>query len=416
MRTLRSPSRWWLGLLGAVLAVCGLLFATQHLCVQQGGVRLGWGGERGCLYRGERPVPGVDGPYAFRTRTGYLVVAMRRTGKAVRLRTMPLLAQPLPLLEVEVDNLARTRFRVPLREAEAPASAVHPGNPSRLLMLSDIEGEFDKLVALLRAQGVVDQELRWRYGDGHVALAGDLVDRGPHVVPVLWLVYKLEAEARAAGGRVHYLLGNHELQGLAGNMDAWPDRMVATAQVLGSSERLLSAQSVLGQWLRGKPVVVRVGDHLLAHGGISRDFLDAKLSIESANAIAREHLVTRTVLLPAVARPVLGRTGVTRYRGLAIRDGRIEADTAAHLRRVVRRYGVRRVAIGHTLAPDVALEQGGLLLRLDVRHAAQTPQAALYADGRLWRVDADGGKVRLDCGRSNRVAKGRPETGPPSCG
>ena len=95
---------------------------------------------------------------------------------------------------------------------------------------------------------------------------------------------------------------------------------------------------------------------------------------------------------------VLGRTGLTWYRGMAMPDdakqGR-EADPAAHLQHVLARYGARRLASGHTLVPDIVLEQQGRLLRLDVHHAGQTPQAALYEAGVLWRVDADGGRTRL---------------------
>jgi hypothetical protein len=57
---------------------------------------------------------------------------------------------------------------------------------------------------------------------------------------------------------------------------------------------------------------------------------------------------------------------------------------------------VKRVAIGHSLVPDVALEQQGMLLRLDVQHSEQVPQAALYESGRLWRVSADGGRRLLE--------------------
>ena len=101
--------------------------------------------------------------------------------------------------------------------------------------------------------------------------------------------------------------------------------------------------------------------------------------------------------MPVRLQPILGRTGATRYRGLAKPEAARESDPVAHLRRVAARYGVRRVAIGHTIAPDIRLEHLGLLLRLDVHHKTQVPQAALYENGRLWRVYGDGrAPVRLD--------------------
>lgn len=356
-----------------------------------GTVLLRWDPERRALEWMQRPRMAQDGPYVFREAPGYTVVETMPSGAGWRLQARRLPAHPLPVITVRVGNPAHTRFDVALRPTARAQHADEPGNPPRLLMLSDMEGQFDRFVALLRAQGVIDEALHWAYGRNHIALVGDLVDRGEHVVPLLWLVYRLEGEAERAGGRVHYVLGNHEQMGLAGNMESWPERMRATAQALdGGSERMFSEASVLGQWLRSKQVIARVGDHLLAHGGVSADFLRADLSVDAANALARPYLHTRRVWMPARVQTVLGRTGVTRYRGLARPDARLEEDPVAHLRQVARRYGVRRLAIGHTIAPDIVLQHRGLLLRLDVHHRTQVPQAALYEDGRLWRVHADG--------------------------
>jgi hypothetical protein len=362
-----------------------------------GTVLLRWNAQRGALEFLQRPRPALDGPYVFRETRGLRAIDSVPVGSGWQLRERVLPADPLPILRVCSDGARVTCFDVPLRPPARPVSADHPRNPPRLLMLSDFEGQFDRFVALLRAQRVIDDGLHWRYGRNHLVLAGDFVDRGPHVLPLLWLIYRLEGEAARAGGRVHYLLGNHEQMLLRGNMESWPERMRASAQRIdGGSRHLFSDASVLGQWLRTKPVIARVGDHLLVHGGVSAEFLQADLSVDQANAIARPQLATRRLLLPAAAQPVLGRAGVTRYRGLARADERREADPVAHLQRVAQRYGVARLAIGHTIAPDIVLQHRGLLLRLDVRHARQVPQAALYENGRLWRVYADGrGQVPL---------------------
>jgi hypothetical protein len=356
-----------------------------------GTVLLRWDPERRSLEWMQHPRMAQDGPYVFREAHGYAVVETVPSGAGWRLQTRRLPGHPLPVITVRVDNVMDTRFDVPLRPPAHAQRADESGNPPKLLMLSDMEGEFDRFVALLRAQGVIDAGLHWAYGRNHIALVGDLVDRGEHVVPLLWLVYRLEGEAERVGGRVHYVLGNHEQMGLAGNMESWPERMRATAQAMdGGSKRMFSGASVLGQWLRSKPVIARVGDHLLVHGGISAGFLRTGLSVDAANALARPYLHSRRVLMPVRVQTVLGRAGVTRYRGLARPDARLEDDPLAHLRQVTRRYGVRRVAIGHTIAPDIVLQYHGLLLRLDVHHKSQVPQAALYAGGQLWRVHADG--------------------------
>jgi len=58
-------------------------------------------------------------------------------------------------------------------------------------------------VHLLQVNGVIDHALNWSYSSGHLVLIGDMVDRGNNVVPLLWLIYKLEGEAKLAGGDVH---------------------------------------------------------------------------------------------------------------------------------------------------------------------------------------------------------------------
>jgi hypothetical protein len=187
---------------------------------------------------------------------------------------------------------------------------------------------------------------------------------------------------------------------MAGRKKYWPSGLVAFAQALGDDgdERLFSAQSVLGAWLARQPVIARVGDHLLVHGGISEDVLALDLDIDQINALTRPHLHADPEALQGEARTLLGRTGLTWYRGMALPDDvehRRERDPAAHLQRVLARYSVKRLAVGHTLVADIALEQQGRLLRLDVHHAEQTPQAALYEGGVLWRVDAEGKRMRL---------------------
>ncbi len=396
-----------------VVALLGLLLAAlsatrRHLAFD-GLVLFGWDSKHDAVRVLYRPRLQRDGPHVFREGDAYRVVETIRVGGHWALRDTLRPAHAGTSVEVQVDNPAATRFEVALRPPAAPAAANFPADPARLLMLSDFEGEFDAFVRLLRAQGVIDRGLHWRYGKGHVALVGDFVDRGEHVLPLLWLIYRLEGEAAQAGGRVHYVLGNHELMVLSGDMDHWPDRLIATAQTLGGdgNARLFSQASVLGQWLRSKPVIARVGDHLLVHGGVSEAFLDRDLDIDEANALVRPHLAARHVFMPERVRPILGPTGVTRYRGMADAAERRERDPLEHLQRLTERYGIERIAIGHTLAPHVSLQQRGLLLRLDIRHARQLPEAALYEGGVLWRVDAAGGRTLL-------AGSGSPRLGSPS--
>lgn len=363
-------------------------------------VVLGWDDDAGRLLVNEaiRAPLQQDGPYVRWTGDGRVEVlgTILHGGRYVPERRM--LLAPASI-DVVVDNPQRTRFRVPLRPPATPApDAV--AQPGRLLLVSDLDGDFDAFVALLRANGVIDAQLHWRFGTGQVAIAGDFMADGPNIVPLLWLLYRLQGEAGRAGGRVHVVLGNHELLLLAGRFSGAPQRLFASRDKFfdGDNRRMFAADTVLGQWLRAQPVVVKVGDTLVVHGGVSEVFLAADLDLAEANAIARRELDVDRRRVSDAAKPVIGRWGLPWYRGTAVAPDRGRtrgADPPAHLAAVLRRYGVRRVAIGHTRAPRVMLEQGGRVLRLDIDHLRAGQEGALFEDGHGWRVDARGHREPL---------------------
>ncbi|PJF26438.1 MAG: hypothetical protein CUN53_07835, partial [Phototrophicales bacterium] len=75
----------------------------------------------------------------------------------------------------------------------------------------DIHGQYDKLVRVLRENGLIRETLAWNGGDAQLWFMGDFVDRGEDGIPAVDLVMRLQREAEAAGGAVHALMGNHEL-------------------------------------------------------------------------------------------------------------------------------------------------------------------------------------------------------------
>lgn len=100
--------------------------------------------------------------------------------------------------------------------------------------MADTRGEFEIATQLLRRQRIVDDELRWSFGSGHLAILGDVFDRGPNQTKLLWLIYELEAEAQRAGGGVHLAIGNHEARVLGGDqryLNSKYRRVAATLRV-----------------------------------------------------------------------------------------------------------------------------------------------------------------------------------------
>lgn len=138
----------------------------------------------------------------------------------------------------------------------------------------------------------IDAELRWSFGKGHLAILGDVFDRGPHQTELLWLICKLEAEAERAGGGVHLALGNREAMVLSGDqryLHPKYQRVAATLQS-PSYSALWNEQSLLGRWLRTKAAVFRLGDYVCLHGGISREIVDRGLTLAEINNAVRASL------------------------------------------------------------------------------------------------------------------------------
>ena len=66
---------------------------------------------------------------------------------------------------------------------------------SKIAALSDIHGQYDLFITLLMNNEIIDKNLNWIFGKGHLVINGDIFDRGDQVNETLWFVYKLELQA-----------------------------------------------------------------------------------------------------------------------------------------------------------------------------------------------------------------------------
>src|SRR5688572_1530988 len=57
--------------------------------------------------------------------------------------------------------------------------------PSKLFVVSDIEGQYVYFKQLLQAAGVMDESFNWTFGKGHLVICGDVFDRGNQVAECL---------------------------------------------------------------------------------------------------------------------------------------------------------------------------------------------------------------------------------------
>ena len=301
-------------------------------------------------------------------------------------------------------------FEVPLRaRVQAPAPDELPLDPStRLLVLADTHGEYDIVVEFLRRQGVIDANLNWTFGDGQMVVTGDIFDRGAYQLEILWLLYKLEGEARAAGGALHVLLGNHENIVLRNDLRYLHPRYPEVARILGveTYPDLFTAETLLGDWLRSRPAVLKLGDLLLLHGGISPQVVDRGLSIRDLNAGVRRSLdtpVARRTELDADTFLIAGTFGPLWFRGYFPQAAEPDRPymPRAEVERSLAVYGVSRILVGHTVMDQVTPLYDGRVIAVQVyphrddRTGAPVLEGALRDQGRWFRVNAQGERYVL---------------------
>lgn len=294
-------------------------------------------------------------------------------------------------------------FAVKLRgpAAVAPDTVTVPAK-APVFVVADTHGEFEILAQMLTAQKIVDGKLRWSFGRGHLVVLGDVFDRGPNHLEILWLLYGLEAQATKAGGGVHLVLGNHETMALTGDARYLNPKYVESAQVLGvpAYSALFPADSVLGQWLRSRAAILKVNDALCLHGGISRALLDQKLSLAEINATVR-HWLGGEVAADEATRAGLLTTqlGPLWYRGYFASATDFSGATQADVDETLTRYGAHRILVGHTIVPTITPLFEGKVIAVQVypkREAGVVHfESLLIRDGKLLRATPDGARSPL---------------------
>lgn len=330
--------------------------------------------------------------------------------------------------------------------ARAADEAWRLGAVDRLVAFGDVHGDHDALVSLLRAAEVIDADGAWVAGDTHLVSLGDLLDRGPDSRRVMDLLMRLQTEAAAAGGRVHVLVGNHEVMNLTGDLryvsadeyaafagaedDALRARALEQARTLGVDPETVRSRPAgffahreafrpegrYGAWLLAQRTMVAIGDLLFLHGGASPVLLEGSSETleERVRGRLRELVAFRDdarlarpdrldIDLFALGRlgaaddslvealggfaedPFFGPDGPFWYRGNASCHPLLEGPVLA---RTLAGLDLGAVAVGHTPQRD-----GRIHSRLDGRVLLlDTGMLAAYYGGRPRALVVEGGE------------------------
>lgn len=291
--------------------------------------------------------------------------------------------------------------------------------PQRIVAIGDLHGDHDAWRAISQAAGLVDAKGKWTGGKATLVQMGDIVDRGPDSLMIIRDLMKLQREAPRRGGKVIVLLGNHEAMMMTGDFRyVHPGEIAAFADKQSKARRdrvfeankaaletaykaadpnmspeaireawmktkplgmleyefAWSPEGDLGKWMLANPAVVRLGDTLFVHGGISSAF--AAQPIDSINQQVTAALRAKDQNRSAI---INHPQGPLWYRGLIARGDGDEATLAPipagataplsieqEIDLTLKNYGVKRIVVGHTPSKAGIVESaGGKLWRID---------------------------------------------------
>jgi hypothetical protein len=221
--------------------------------------------------------------------------------------------------------------------------------PSRIVAIGDLHGDLRAFGAIARECGLVNERGSWCGGDTHLVLMGDLMG-GAKSRLLLRAVMRLEREARRAGGRVHALLGNHDLQPVAGRFE-----------LLTPSERRqyrksdFRGEGPYAAWLRGRPTILKIGATVFVHAGLDRWALDTDPA--EVNAQVRAWIAHHQGTGPKP--PKATRWAIDDERGplwtrvfKARRRKPKHAPSRKTIREILERLGAERIVLGHSPTRD----------------------------------------------------------------
>jgi hypothetical protein len=334
---------------------------------------------------------GVDGPYVYYD-TILHITKIITVNKQDELIIDTLKHRPEELI---VKTPFNESFLVSLKKSKIEVKSVFK-KPEKMFVLSDFEGDYYDFVISLKNNGVIDNDLNWKFGKGHLILVGDFVDRGMYVTQVLWLIYKLEQDAKKMGGKVHYILGNHELMILSGYFRYVNTRYKILAFKTGiDMYDFYSDQTELGAWIRTKNVIEKVGDVIFVHAGISDSLFRLKLSIPEMNRIARKYIYNPHTEIKMANEILFDDHSLLWYRGYIRENGKSAIISQNSINKILNYYKANKIVIAHTIVNDISTDFENKVIRCDVEHYTNPSVGILIQGDKIYKVDKAGVKTLL---------------------
>ena len=339
------------------------------------------------------PYEGVsDGPYVMQSETGRTAIWVYK-GET---HTQEINSQDSQI--IEYSGVKSKLWNNTPKEVKQLA---YNGN-FKIGAVSDIHGQYDTFIKLLKNNGVIDNQGKWSFGNGHFVVAGDMFDRGPQVTEVLWFLYDLENQAEEEGGKLHVLLGNHDVMVLNGNLRSVHPKYTEIGKILEKPfNTLFNKGTVLGDWLRTRPVLIKVNDILFTHGGLHPDLVTKGLSIKDINTAFKLQLVESEM---SEKRNEVGdflhrQNGPIYYRGYF--QGELATDL--QIDALLKHFKISNIVVGHTTHKQIEMHYDGKVIVIDANMKSGTMgELLLWQNGSFSRGNLLGEQFSLNISKTKK--------------
>lgn len=279
---------------------------------------------------------------------------------------------------------------------------------NKISVISDIEGDFELFYNYLFNNKIIDKNCNWIFGSGHLICLGDFFDRGSDVTATLWLCYKLEQEAEKEGGKVHFILGNHEINNTMGLKDYVHTKYKALSQKTNIDyTEFYSKKTILGNWLRSKNSIEIVNNILFCHGGISPNFFKQKLTINNTNEKTREAMNIKFNEMYNIDgstknNPLeffVNQNSPLWYRGYFIETTLNKKINQNQIDSITNYYKIEKIIVGHTIIDKIKTHYNGKVIGIDVprygKIGKNIPSALLIENNKYYATDELGRKFDI---------------------
>jgi hypothetical protein len=274
----------------------------------------------------------------------------------------------------------------------------------RIVAIGDLHGDLRAAIGTFKLANVLDATEQWIGGNSVVVQTGDVLDRGDEERPLLEWLDKIAARARAGGGELIRLNGNHEVMNVTGDLRYvsgsgfadFANEVVtpvppAIASVPERARGRMMAFLPGGTWakkLSAYPVVIVVNDTVFAHGGVRPSHVD--YGIDRMNAEISAWMRGEAALSQALA---------AEDSPFWIRDygDDVSEASCAALDLVLKRLSAARLVVGHTPQKHgISFACDGKVARIDVGLSAhygnRAPTVLEIHQGKVKVLDGAGAR------------------------